>query len=104
MLPHMAEGGLGVLIDNSTVWTKGQLLVLLPMLIDCLTRHSCQRKFVRRNSQSVPTRISGGTMAVKLGGPVFIKADKATGRCFHRLSGVYKGTQSTIAVERSRNP
>ena len=28
MLPHMAEGGLGVLIDNSTVWTEGQLLAL----------------------------------------------------------------------------
>ena len=27
VLPHMAEGGLGVLIDNSTVWTKGQLPV-----------------------------------------------------------------------------
>ena len=25
MLPHVAEGGLGVLIDNSTVWTEGQL-------------------------------------------------------------------------------
>ena len=25
MFPHMAEGGLGVLIDNSTVWTEGQL-------------------------------------------------------------------------------
>ena len=24
VLPHMAEGGLGVLIDNSTVWTEGQ--------------------------------------------------------------------------------
>ena len=23
--PHVAEGGLGVLIDNSTVWTEGQL-------------------------------------------------------------------------------
>ena len=28
MLPHMAEGGLGVLIDNSTVWTEGQLPAL----------------------------------------------------------------------------
>ena len=27
VLPHMAEGGLGVLIDNSTVWTEGQLPV-----------------------------------------------------------------------------
>ena len=27
VLPHMAEGGLRVLIDNSTVWTEGQLPV-----------------------------------------------------------------------------
>ena len=26
--PHMAEGGLGVLIDNSTVWTGGHLPAL----------------------------------------------------------------------------
>ena len=25
VFPHMAEGGLGVLIDNSTLWTEGQL-------------------------------------------------------------------------------
>ena len=25
VFPHMAESGLGVLIDNSTVWTEGQL-------------------------------------------------------------------------------
>ena len=37
-------------------------------------------------------------MAVKLGGPAFIKVDKATGRCFRRLSRVYKGTQSAAAV------
>ena len=28
VFPHMAKGGLGVLIDNSTVWTEGQLPVL----------------------------------------------------------------------------
>ena len=28
MFPHMAEGSLGVLIDNSTVWTEGQLPAL----------------------------------------------------------------------------
>ena len=27
VFPHMAEGGLGVLIDNPTVWTEGQLPV-----------------------------------------------------------------------------
>ena len=26
MSPHMAESGLRVLVDNSTVWTEGQLL------------------------------------------------------------------------------
>ena len=26
--PHMVESGLGVLIDNSTVWTEGHLPVL----------------------------------------------------------------------------
>ena len=28
VFPHMAKGGLGVLIDNSTVWTEGQLPAL----------------------------------------------------------------------------
>ena len=28
VFPHVAKGGLGVLIDNSTVWTAGQLPVL----------------------------------------------------------------------------
>ena len=28
MSPHMAESGLRVLVDNSTVWTEGQLLAL----------------------------------------------------------------------------
>ena len=28
VFPHMAEGGLGVLIDNSTVWTEDQLPAL----------------------------------------------------------------------------
>ena len=27
VFPHVAEGSLGVLIDNSTVWTEGQLPV-----------------------------------------------------------------------------
>ena len=28
VFPHVAEGGLRVLIDNSTVWTEGQLPAL----------------------------------------------------------------------------
>ena len=28
VFPHVAKGGLGVLTDNSTVWTEGQLPVL----------------------------------------------------------------------------
>ena len=81
--PHMAESSLRVLIDNSTVWAEG--LCFPPMLIDCLTRHPCQWKFVSRNSLSVPMWKSRGTMAVKLGGPAFTKVDRAAGRCFSKL-------------------
>ena len=28
MLPHVTEGGFGVLVDDSTVWTEGQLPAL----------------------------------------------------------------------------
>ena len=77
---------------------KASCLRLSPMLIDCLTRHSCRWKLVKRNSLSVPTRIAGGTMAVKLGGSVLTKVDRASRRCFSRPSRVYKGTQSYTAV------
>ena len=68
------------------------------MLVDCLTRHPYWWKFVSRNSLSVPMQKSRGTMAVKLGGPAFVKVDRAAGRCFSKLSLVYKGTQSGSAV------
>ena len=68
------------------------------MLIDCLTRHPCWWKFVSRNSRSVPTWKSGGTAAIKLGSPAFTKVDRAAGRCFSKLSLVYKGTQSVSAL------
>ena len=35
---------------------KASCLHLPPMLIDCLTRHSCWWKFIKRNSLSVPSR------------------------------------------------
>ena len=77
---------------------KASCLHLQPMLIDCLTRYPCRWKFVNRNSLSVPRRNSGDTMAVKLGGPVLTKADRVAERCFSKPSRVYKGTQSTAAV------
>ena len=61
-------------------------------------RHSCQWKFDKRNSLSVPTQNSGGTMAVKLGTPWLVKEDSTAGRYFCKPLGVYKGTQSTMAV------
>ena len=98
VLSHVAEGGLGVLIDNPTVWTEGQLPAP-PTNANRLPHQSLMLwKFVKRNSLSVPTQNSGGTTAVKLGGPVFTKVDRAAGRCFSRPSGVYKGTQSATAV------
>ena len=97
--PHMAESGLRVLILITPQYgQKAICLCFPPMLIDCLTRHPCRWKFVSRNSLSVPTQKSGGTMAVKLGSPAFTKVDRAAGRCFSKLSLVYKGTQSVSAV------
>ena len=98
MLPHMAEGCLGVLIYNSTVWAEASCLCFPPMVMDCLTRHPCWWKFSSRNSWSIPTCIVGGTMAVKLGGSAVAKADKTIGRYFFRLSGVYNGTQFASVV------
>ena len=77
---------------------KASCLHFPPMVIDWLTRHSCWWKLVKRNSLSMPTHIAGGTTAVKLGSSVLTKADRAAGRCFSRPSGVYKGTQSSTAV------
>ena len=81
---------------------KASCLHLPPRLNDCLTRHPCQWKFNNRNSLSVPTWNSRGTMAVKLGMPWLIKEDSAAGRYFCKPLRVYKGTQSAIAVNWSR--
>ena len=67
-------------------------------LNDCLTRHSCWWKFDNRNSLSVPTWNSRGTTAVKLGVPWLVKEDSTARRYFCKPSRVYKGTQSTVAV------
>ena len=39
VLPHMAEGCVGVLVNNSTVRTEGSCLHLPSRLNDCLMRH-----------------------------------------------------------------
>ena len=84
MLPHVAKSSVGVLIDNSAVWTKGQLPV--PSTKVKLMRHLCRWKFNNRNSLSVPTRHSGGTTAVNWGTPVLTKEDRAVGRYLCKLS------------------
>ena len=61
-------------------------------------RHPCQWKFNNRNSLSVPTRHSRGTTAVNRGAPVLAKEGRAMGRYLSKPSQVYRGTQSTIAV------
>ena len=48
----------------------------------------------------MPTWKSRGTTAIKLGGPAFTKVDRAAGRCFSKLSLVYKGTQSVSALSK----
>ena len=103
MLPHVAKSSVGVFIDNSTVWTKGQL----PLLSFNDKRQPCVAlvlcwKFDNRNSLSVPTQHIGGTTAVNQHAPMLVKEDRATGRYLSRPLQVYKGTQSAVAVNWSR--
>ena len=65
-------------------------------------RHPCRWKFDNRNSLSVPTQHSRGTTAVNWGAPVLAKEDRAMGRYLSKPSRVYKGTQSAVAVNWSR--
>ena len=81
---------------------KASCLCLPPMINDCLTRHPCWWKFDNRNSLSVPMQHSGGTTAVNRGAPVLAKEDRAMGRYLCKPSRVYRGTQSAVAVNWSR--
>ena len=65
---------------------KASCLHLPSRLKDCLTRHPCQWKLHSKNSLSVPTRNSGGVMAIRLSTPWLGKADSAAGRYFWRPS------------------
>ena len=71
------------------------------MFNDCLTRLPCRWKLINRNSLSVLSWNSGGTIAIRLGTPEPKKVDNATGRCFVRLSWVYNGTQPGLEVNLS---
>ena len=81
---------------------KASCLHFPSMINDCLTRHSCRWKFDNRNSLSVPTWHSGDTTAVNWGAPVLTKVDRAMGRYLLKPSQVYRGTQSAVVVNWSR--
>ena len=98
MLPHMAEGRVGVLVDNSTVQTEGELPAPPLEVERCLMRHPCWWKLHSKNSLSVPTWTSGGATAIRLGTPWLGKADSAVGRYFWSPSRVYRGIQSAVGV------
>ena len=53
------------------------------------------------NSLSMPRGKFGGTTAVRRGGLADPKADKAAGKCSSSFSGVYKGTQPSVALNSS---
>ena len=61
-------------------------------------RHPCQWKFDNKSSLSVPTWHFRGTTAVNWGASVLAKEDRAVGRYLSKPSQVYRGTQSTVAV------
>ena len=98
VLPHMAKSSVGVLIDNSTVWTKGQLPA--PFTDSKQLPHKTPMPVEGRQQELLvcATRHSRGTTAVNQGAPVLTKEDRAMGRYLSKPSQVYRGTQSAIAV------
>ena len=58
-------------------------------------------KLVSMNSLSMPRGKFGHTTAVRRGGLADQKADKAAGKCSSSFSGVYKGTQPSMALNSS---
>ena len=64
---------------------------------DALLRHTLRGKLISMNSLLMPRGKFGGTTAVRWGGLADPKADKAAGKCSSSFSGVYKGTQPSVA-------
>ena len=52
VLPHMADGRVGVLVDDSAIRAKSELPVPPLNVERCLSRHMCQWKLDSRNSLS----------------------------------------------------
>ena len=98
VLPHMAEGSVGILVNNPTVGTEGHL----PSMFNyCLIKLPCRWKLVNRNSLSILPGNLRGTTAIRLGAPEPKKVDNAAGRSFVRLSLVYNETQLGLEVNLS---
>ena len=95
VFPHMAQGSLRVLIDNSTVWTEGQLpapstnanrlphQALMPVEVHQEELPVCAHAELRRHRGC-----QAGWSCIHKGGEL---PEDASSR-------VYKGTQSTAAV------
>ena len=98
VLPHVAKGGVGVLIDNSTVWTKGQLPA--PSIkVKRLPHEASVPVEVRQQELLICAHTAlRRYYGVNWGAPVLAKEDRAVGRYLSKPSQVYRGTQSTVAV------
>ena len=102
VLPQWLRAVLEFSLITPQYGQKASCLHLPPMVNDCLMRHPCQWKFDNRNSLSMPTWHSRGTTAVNRGTHVLAKEDRAMGRYLSKPSRVYRGTQSAVAVNWSR--
>ena len=88
----------GVLVNNSAVGTESKLSVP-PGEVKQLPHEALVLVEVQQKELLVYTHMElGGTTAVKLGAPWLVKEDSTAGRYFCKPSQVYKGTQSTGAV------
>ena len=86
VLPHMAEGCVRVLVNNSTVGTESKLSVP-PSKVKQLPHEALMLVEVQQKELLVCTHTElRGTTAVKLGVPWLVKEDSTAGRYFCKPS------------------
>ena len=103
VLPHVAESHVRVLINNSTVGTEGKLPTP-PSEVKRLPHKALMSVEVRQQELLVCAHMElrGVQRLSSLACLGLVKEDSTTRRYFCKPSRVYKGTQSTVAVNWSR--
>ena len=92
----MTKGSVGILVDDPTIGTEGQLP---PLTSNCQRLSHQTSMSVEVRQQVLPvctTRVLWRHYAERLGGSAPEKVDNAVGRYLVRLSSVYNGTHPSF--------